>query len=63
MKSILEELVASIDQSIKSNLIEKKSGDTIKWHINTYYIYKEKEFIQSIKEEHDRQKYSKVDAK
>ena len=51
MKTILERLVASIDQSIEDNYIEKRSGDIIKWYINTYYIYQEKEFIKSIREE------------
>jgi hypothetical protein len=51
MKTILERLVANIDQSIKENYVDKKSGDIIKWYINTYYIYQEKEFIKSIREE------------
>lgn len=57
MKTILERLVASIDQSIDDNYIEKKSGDIIKWYINTYYIYQEKEFIKSILEQERSSKH------
>lgn len=63
MKTILEELLDSIDRSINSNIIERKSGETIKWYINTYYIYKEKQFIQSIIDQHDRREDNKVDTK
>jgi hypothetical protein len=57
MKTILERLVANIDQSIEDNYIDKKSGDIIKWYINTYYIYQEQEFIKLIKEEQDKSKH------
>lgn len=51
MKTILDEIIESIDNGIKLKLIESKSGETVKWYINTYHRYKENEFIESIKEQ------------
>ena len=51
MKTILDRLTESINQGIETNSIEKKSGDVVKWYINTYYRYQENEFIREIKEE------------
>lgn len=51
MKTILDRLIECINQGIEKNSIEKKSGDVVKWYINTYYRYQENEFIREIKEE------------
>jgi hypothetical protein len=51
MKTILDRLIESINQGIETSSIDKKSGDVVKWYINTYYIYQENEFIKSIREE------------
>jgi len=51
MKTILDRLIESINQGIKTSSIDKKSGDVVKWYINTYYRYQENEFIREIKEE------------
>lgn len=51
MKTILDKLIESINEGIETDLIEKKSGDIIKWYIETYYRYQENEFVKSIREE------------
>ena len=51
MKTILDRLIESINQGIETSSIDKKSGDVVKWYINTYYRYQENEFIREIKEE------------
>lgn len=51
MKTILDRLIESINQGIETNSIEKKSGDMVKWYIETYYRYQENDFVKSIREE------------
>lgn len=51
MKTILDRLIESINQGIETNSIEKKSGDMVKWYIETYYRYQENDFVNSIREE------------
>jgi len=51
MKTILDRLIESINQGIETSSIDKKSGNVVKWYINTYYRFQENEFIKSIREE------------